>query len=78
MIIDTIYQDNKGFFDFKSEILEILFLELNQFVNQTSLSKFERVRIECNLTDIFQKLLDICNKNVFSSFKLELVIMDDK
>jgi hypothetical protein len=79
MIIDCNYKDkNKGFSN-ENETLVNLFIELCNTKNQIySLSKFEIFKIECKLTDTLKKLLDICNKNVFSSFKLELAMADDK
>ena len=72
------YKDkNKGFSAFKNEILIDLSCELDKFLNQT-LSKIEIFQSECKLTDILKNLLDICNKNVFSNFKLELTMMDDR
>ena len=68
---------NKVFLKLENETLIDLFVELNNVQNKTSLSRFEIFHIEYKLTDIFQKLLDICNKNVFSSFKLELTMVDD-
>jgi predicted nucleotidyltransferase len=79
MAIECSYNDkNQDFSKLESETLIDLLVELNNVQNKTSLSKFEIFRIECKLTDILKKLLDICNKNVFSSFKLELVMADDK
>ena len=50
-----------------------LFFELDKFLNRTSsLSKFDKFQIECKVTDILKKLVDICNNNVFSNFNLEL------
>ena len=39
-------------------------------------SKFEIFQIECNVTDILKKLVESCNKNVFSNFNLELRMED--
>jgi hypothetical protein len=80
MIIDCSYKvKNKGFSKLENEALVDLFIELCNTKNEIySLSKFESFQIECKLTDILKRLLDICNKNVFSSFKLELVMVDDK
>ena len=72
------YKDkHKGFHAFKNEILIDLTFELDKVLNQT-LSKIEIFQSECKLTDILKNLLDICNKNVFSNFKLELTMMDDR
>ena len=79
MIIDCNYQDkNKGFSKLENDTIKELFIKLNNIQNQTSsLSKFEIFQSEGKLTDVLKKLLDICNKNVFSSFKLELTMVDD-
>ena len=79
MVIDCNYKDkNKGFSKHENEALINLFIELNNIQNQTeSVSTFEIFQNECKLTDILKKLLDICNKNVFFSFKLELSMVDD-
>lgn len=79
MIIDCNYKDkNKGFSKHENEALVNLFIEVNNIQNRISLlSKFETLKIECKLRDIFKKLLDICNNNVFSNFKLELTMVDD-
>ena len=78
MAIDCNYKDkNKGFLEPKNEIINLSF-ELDKFLNRNSpISKYETSQIECKLTDILKKLLDICNKNVFSNFKLELAMVDD-
>ena len=78
MTIDYNYKDkNKGFSELKNEILINLFFELHKFLNRnTPLSKFEIFQIECKVTDILKKLVDICNKNVFSNFNLELRMED--
>jgi hypothetical protein len=80
MIIDFKYKGkNKGFSKHENEALIHIFIELNNIENQTeSLSTFEIFQNECKLTDILKKLLDICNKNVFSSFKLELAMVSKK
>jgi hypothetical protein len=76
MIIDFNYKDgNKGFPKLEKGTLKDLIVELSNI--QNPLSKFEIVQNECKLTDILKKLLDIYNKNVFCSFKLELTMMDD-
>jgi hypothetical protein len=79
MIIDFNYKDeNKGFSKLENDTIKELFIKLNNIQNQTSsLSKFEIFQSEGKLTDVLKKLLDICNKNVFSSFKLELTMVDD-
>jgi hypothetical protein len=79
MIIDYSYKvKNKGF-STEHEALINLFIELYHAKNEIySLSKIKIIQNECKLTDILQELLDTCNKNVFSSFKLELVMTDDK
>ena len=66
------YKDkNKGFHEPKNEILN-LFLELHKFLNSNILfSKFETFQTECKVTDILKKLLESCNKNVFSNFNLD-------
>ena len=78
MVIDCNYKDkNKGFPESKNEILN-LFLQLHKFLNRNvPKSKIEIFQSECKLTDILKNLLDICNKNVFSNFKLELTMVDD-
>lgn len=64
---------NKGFLELKNEALVNLFIELYNIQNRiSSVSKIEIFQNECKLTDIFKKLLDICNNNVFVSFNLEL------
>jgi hypothetical protein len=69
---------NKGFSKQENEALIYLFIELYNIQNQiSSLSEFETFQIECKLTDILKRLLDIYNKNVFSSYKLELTMVDD-
>jgi hypothetical protein len=78
MIIDCNYKDkNKGFPKHENEALIKLFIDLNNIQNRISLSKFETFQIECKLTDILKKVLDICNKNVFSNFNLELAMVDE-
>jgi hypothetical protein len=79
MNIDSNYKDkNKGFSKLENDTIKELFIKLNNIQNQTSsLSKFEIFQSEGKLTDVLKKLLDICNKNVFSSFKLELTMVDD-
>ena len=79
MIINFNYKDeNKGFSKLENDTIKELFIKLNNIQNQTSsLSKFEIFQSEGKLTDVLKKLLDICNKNVFSSFKLELTMVDD-
>jgi hypothetical protein len=79
MIIDSNNKDkNKVFSKLEKEKLNELFIKLNNIQNQTSsLSRFEIFQSECKLTNILKKILDICNKNVFSSFKLELTMVDD-
>ena len=78
MTIEYNYKDkNKGFFEFKDETLLDLFFELHKFLNRNiSLSKFEIFQIECTVTGILKKLVDSCNKNVFSNFNLELRMED--
>jgi hypothetical protein len=77
MIIDCNYKDkNKGFSKFEKGTLNDLIVELNNI--QNPLSKFETFEIECKLTDILKKFLDSCNKNLLSSFKLDLTMVDDK
>ena len=77
MTIEYNYKDkNKGFPALKNEILIDLYFELDKFLNRT-LSKIEIFQIECKVTDTLKKLLDICNKNVFSNFKLELAMVED-
>jgi len=69
---------NKGFSKHENEALIHVFVELCNIQNRiSSVSKFETFQIECKLTDILKRLLDIYNKNVFSSFKLELTMVDD-
>ena len=76
MIIDFNYKDeNKGFSNLEKETLNELFAELNNIHNP--ISKFETFQIEYKVTGFLKKLLDICNKNVFFSFKLELSMVDD-
>jgi hypothetical protein len=79
MIIDCNYKDkNKGFSKHENEALVNLFIELYNKRNRiSSVSKIEIFQSECKLTDILKNLLDICNKNVFSNFKLELTMVDD-
>jgi hypothetical protein len=79
MIIDYNYEDkNKGFSDFKNETLVDLFFKLNKFQNcNTLLSKLEIFQIEYKVTDILKKLVDRCNKNIFSNFNLDLRMEDD-
>ena len=73
MTIEYNYKDkNKGFPEPKNEILN-LFLELHKFLNRNvPFSKFETFQTECKVTDILKKLVESCNKNVFSNFTLEL------
>ena len=67
---------NKGFPEPKNEILN-LFLELHKFLNRNvPFSKFETFQTECKVTDILKKLVESCNKNVFSNFTLELRMED--
>ena len=77
MVIDCNYKDkNKGFPEPKNEILN-LFLELHKFLNRNvPFSKFETFQTECKVTDILKKLVESCNKNVFSNFTLELRMED--
>lgn len=79
MVIDYNYKDkNKGFSKHKNEALVNLSIELYNIQNRiSSVSKIEIFQSECKLTDILKNLLDICNKNVFSNFKLELTMVDD-
>jgi hypothetical protein len=79
MVIDRNYKDkNKGFPELKNEILLDLYFELHNFLNRnTPISKFEIFQIECKVTDILKKLVDRCNKNIFSNFNLELRMEDD-
>jgi len=76
MAIDCNYKDkNKGFPAFKNEILNLL--ELHKFLNRNvPFSKFETFQTECKVTDILKKLVESCNKNVFSNFTLELRMED--
>ena len=78
MTIEYNYKDkNKGFFEFKDETLLDLFFKLHKILNRNiSLSKFEIFQIECTVTGILKKLVDSCNKNVFSNFNLELRMED--
>ncbi len=76
MIIDSNYRDkNKGFSKLEKETLNELFDGLNNI--QNPISKFESFQIEYKATGFLKNLLDICNKKVFSSFKLELKMVDD-
>ena len=78
MTIEYNYKDkNKGFFEFKDETLLDLFFKLHKILNlNTPLAKFEIFQIECKVTGILKKLLESCNKNVFSNFNLELRMED--
>jgi hypothetical protein len=68
----------KGFSEFKDETLLDLFFELHKLLNRnTPLAKFEIFQIEYKVTDILKKLVDRCNKNIFSNFNLELRMEDD-
>ena len=76
MIIDCNYKDeNKGFSNLEKETLYELFDELNNI--QNPISKFKIFQIEYKVTGLIKKLLDICNKNIFSNFNLELRMEDD-
>jgi hypothetical protein len=79
MAINYIYNDkNISFLKEENETILDLFVKLNNIQHRTkALSKIEIFQSECKLTDILKKLLDICNKNVFSNFKLELKMVDD-
>lgn len=69
---------NQGFSNDENETIINLFNKLNNIQNQTELlSKFEIFQIECELTDILKKIVDICNKKIFSNFTLELIMVDD-
>ena len=78
MIIEYNHKDkNKDFSDFKNETFVDLFFKLYIFQNcNPLLSKFEIFQIECKVTGILKKLLESCNKNVFSNFNLELRMED--
>ena len=73
MDTDCNYKDkNKGFPEL-NEILLDLYVELHKFLNRnTPISKFEIFQIECKVTDILNKLVDKCNKNVFSNFNFRI------
>jgi hypothetical protein len=70
---------NKNNKDFSSQnnnhILNSIFLLLsdlkNNEHNQFSQTKIDQVILECKLTDIMQKILDICNP-ILKNFKLRL------
>jgi hypothetical protein len=69
---------NQGFSKDENETIINLFNILNNIQNQTELlSKLEIFQIECELTDILKKVVDICNKKLFSNFTLELIMVDD-
>jgi hypothetical protein len=51
--------------------ITLLFLELINYEQNQSKTKITEVILECKLTDILQKLLDVCNSH-FENFKLRL------
>ena len=65
---DFAYQNNNN-------ILSSIFLLLsdlkNNEQNQFSQTKLDQVILECKLTDIIQKILDVCNP-ILKNFKLRL------
>jgi hypothetical protein len=65
---DLAYQNNNN-------ILSSIFLLLsdlkNNEQNQFSQTKLDQVILECKLTDIIQKILDVCNP-ILKNFKLTL------
>ena len=70
------YHKNKDFdYQINSNIINsifLLFTELKKFEqNQSSKTKIDEVILECKMTDIIQKLLDVCNPH-FKNFKLRL------
>ena len=77
MIIDCNYKDKNKDFSFTNETLQNLFFELDKLPKRpSSLSNFNKFHFECNATDILQKLVDFCNKNIFSNFSLELKMVE--
>ena len=69
-------QNNKDFsYQNNNNILNSIFLLLsdlkNNEHNQFSQTKIDQVILECKLTDIMQKILDICNP-ILKNFKLRL------
>jgi hypothetical protein len=77
MIINYNYKDKNKDFSFTNETLQNLFFELDKLPKRpSSLSNFNKFQFECNATDILQKLIDFCNKNIFSNFNLELKMVE--
>ena len=73
---DNIKQNNKDLsYQNNNNILSSIFLLLsdlkNNEQNQFSQTKLNQVILECKLTDIIQKILDICNP-ILKNFKLRL------
>ena len=67
---DVAYQNNNNILN--SIFLLLSDLKINE-LNQFSQTKIDQVILECKLTDIIQKILDICNP-ILKNFKLRLEI----
>ena len=76
MYYNNDYHKNKDFrYQDNSNILNSIYLLIAELKsneqNQSSKTKITQVILECKLTDILQKLLDVCNSH-YENFKLRL------